>query len=593
MANGQAVRTRLHLFSTTYLHRGLDLRVYSVVTRRRLFCPAPARAHDERFYRSDSTSHGWTGLYDSRPVTRGPLKDASSLGVPCITPRSLKDHLDQFVVGQDRAKRALSVAVYNHYQRVQELERQESEAIEVIARQSRRSRSQHVHIFEDHVPGHPRTIDVWDTGTASLFDSPTLEPAVTSIEKSNIMLLGPSGVGKTLMAKTLSQVLKVPFSISDCTPFTQAGYIGEDADVCVHRLLAAADYDVAKAERGIICLDEIDKIAAARVSHGKDVSGEGVQQALLKIIEGTTLQIQAKNDKTRTSATSPGASNAGASHGASQPPSSKPETYTVRTDNILFICTGAFVGLHKTVLDRVSKGSIGFGATVRANQDLLPHETMIRDADPDLLSSLPARPPSATSHTPATPKEHNILDLVEPTDLQKYGLIPELVGRIPVTCALSALDTAALVRVLTEPRNSLLKQYEQLFQLSSIDLRITSAALQHVAATAHEMGTGARGLRSVLERVLADAMFETPGSAIKYVAVTEAVARGEESALYFGRDDKNAFVNLVAREEDEWEAGRQGAVETEAERRARLNSRGGAATTFEEYRQKTSAAGSG
>ena len=436
------------------------------------------------------------------------------------------------------------------------------------------------------------------------------------------MLLGPSGVGKTLMAKTLARVLEVPFTMSDCTPFTQAGYIGEDADVCVQRLLAAANYDVAKAERGIICLDEIDKIATAKVSHGKDVSGEGVQQALLKIIEGTTLQIQAKAERNSSGRSSSSPSSASPTNsplggGMSQQPA-KSETFNVRTDNILFICTGAFVGLHKHILDRISKGSIGFGANVRASpnsDDSGAHETtLVGDHDlfqkhlPYFVAPPPSSHDSDTGYPTNSPHHgamdavsgkkatFNTLDLVEPQDLQKYGLIPELIGRIPISCALSALDTAALVKVLTEPRNSLLRQYEQLFQLSSIELRFTTGALHAVAETAEKMGTGARGLRTVMERLLGDSMFEAPGSSIKYIAVTEDVARRKCAAVYFNRDGKSRFHTLIARDEEEWEENHRAdhlepVAETEWEKRARINSQGGAATTFEEYRQKAHAAG--
>lgn len=607
---------------------------------RRQISTTSRRCSAGQFHRSDFTGHGYTGLYDDGP-TEGPLKDASNIGVPRVTPRTLKQHLDQFVVGQERGKKVLSVAVYNHYQRIQELERQDEEVAELLAQQARRERGRDsTHPIEgiesgnrafirhvsdpttDEFPGQQRTVNVWNPNapskppppppaSPSLGQSPILDASPLTIEKSNIMLLGPSGVGKTLMAKTLARVLEVPFSMSDCTPFTQAGYIGEDADVCVQRLLAAANYDVAKAERGIICLDEIDKIATAKVSHGKDVSGEGVQQALLKIIEGTTLQIQGKQERG-----APGGSGRGPGVSAGGSPtnsplggggglgqqSGKPETYNVRTDNILFICTGAFIGLHRMILDRISRGSIGFGANVRANPtaDGSPDQTTLKGEDELFRKHLPfysAPPPRSDEiEGQGAGKEeatYNTLDLVEPSDLQKYGLIPELVGRIPISCALSSLDTAALVKVLTEPRNSLLRQYEQLFQLSSVELRFTSPALHAVAEAASEMGTGARGLRTVMERLLADAMFETPGSSIRFVAVTDDVARRRCGPLYFARDGKAKFTGVIAREEEEWEEQRRAGDgnESDFERRARANSEGGAATTFEEYRQKTRAAG--
>ncbi|KAL1306590.1 hypothetical protein AAFC00_005274 [Neodothiora populina] len=595
---------------------------------RRTFCATACVAQEGgsgRYSHTDFTS-GFTGLYESGP-TQGPLRDTSNIGVPRITPRVLKDHLDRFVVGQARAKKVLSVAVYNHYQRIQELQRRDDEEEELLEQQARRGLPSR-HPVEDEFPGQQATVNVWPPPSTSASSGKTIGPtplnddSPMSIEKSNIMLLGPSGVGKTLMAKTLARVLEVPFSMSDCTPFTQAGYIGEDVDVCVQRLLAAANYDVSKAERGIICLDEIDKIATAKVSHGKDVSGEGVQQALLKIVEGTTLQIHARAERAAPART-PMLTNSPLNQQQQQPPG-KTEIYNVRTDNILFICTGAFVGLHKQILDRISKGSIGFGANVRASpsssEETGAHDTMLSGNDelfqkhlPYYLPPPPTPPPPLPSNspqkdktpkkTPRKPSTYNTLDLVEPQDLQKYGLIPELIGRIPISCALSALDISSLVKVLTEPRNSLVKQYEQLFALSSIELRVTSAALHAIATTASAMGTGARGLRTVMERLLSDAMFETPGSAIKYVAVTQAVATRKSPAFYFTRDGRSRFLALVAADEEDWAEKRRLEKESEgedeedadeesdSERRARVNSQGGAATTFEEYRQKAHAAG--
>ena len=439
---------------------------------------------------------------------------------------------------------------------------------------------------------------------------PLFDPSPLSIEKSNILLLGPSGVGKTLMAKTLARVLEVPFSMSDCTPFTQAGYIGEDAEVCVQRLLAAANYDVARAERGIICLDEMDKIATAKVSHGKDVSGEGVQQALLKIIEGTTLQIQAKAERGSSSNTPNNTRGAqgyptnsplsGGNMSSGQQSASggqKGETYNVKTDNILFICAGAFNGLHKMILDRISKGSIGFGATVRSppgtSSDTSLHETVLEGEDELFEKHLPyyTSPPTTSDPFPSASgakRTYNTLDLVLPQDLQTYGLLPELVGRLPIACALSSLSTQALVQVLTEPRNSLLRQYEALFSLSSIELRFTTPALHVVAASASKMGTGARGLRTVMERLLADAMFEGPGSGVKFVLVTEAVAERKSGPLYFPRGQQGRFHGLIAAEEEAFEEGRRRRRE---EKEVGQVGEGGGVRSFEEFRQKESAAG--
>ena len=471
----------------------------------------------------------------------------------------------------------------------------------------------------DEFPGHNQTVKASTPKTqetpqqqqqqqqpVELVDSSPLQ-----LEKSNILLMGPSGVGKTLMAKTLARVLSVPFSISDCTSFTQAGYIGEDAEVCVHRLLAASNYDVEQAERGIIVLDEVDKIAAAKVSHGKDVSGEGAQQALLKIIEGTTVQVQAKQERNSSSphaggggTTTPntypsnsplgnppysppypgaGGGGGGMGSGGAGPgggPSPKGEIYNVRTDNILFIFSGAFVGLHKVIMDRISRGSIGFGQPMRSASAIMsrsndrpgaapgssgePQEPIpiLPGSEEESLykTHLPFFTPAAaeTASCPdAEPTYFNALDLATPTDLQSYGFIPELVGRIPVTAALGTLTHNLLLRILTEPRNSLLAQYTTLFSLSGIELRFTTAALHRIASNAFKMGTGARALRTELESILGDAMFETPGSSVKFVLVTAAVAQRNERAVYLARGQGSRFHSMITAEESEWEQQQQ------------------------------------
>jgi ATP-dependent Clp protease ATP-binding subunit ClpX len=416
------------------------------------------------------------------------------------------------------------------------------------------------------------------------------------------------------MAKTLARVLSVPFSMSDCTPFTQAGYIGEDAEMCVHRLLAAANYDVEQAERGIICLDEVDKIATAKVSHGKDVSGEGVQQALLKIIEGTTIQVQAKPERHASRAGGngsyhpngpPGGGPPYSSSSGSGPPPAKGEVYNVRTDNILFIFSGAFVGLNKVVMDRLSKGSMGFGQPVRASSSSTDGR-----GQPANNAPIPVLPgseeealykkylPFFTSATPASADEpiyFNPLDLLTPNDLQAYGFIPELVGRIPVTTALSQLTHSLLLRILTEPRNSLVAQYTTLFSLSGIELRFTTPALHKIAANALAMGTGARALRTELETILSDAMFEAPGSSVKFVLVTEAVAERKEKPVYLGRGQGGRFHSMIATEESEWEEKMQREKkEKEEEKKKKKKRESGGVSSFEEYRKSASTAmGSG
>ncbi|KAJ5143892.1 uncharacterized protein N7515_002679 [Penicillium bovifimosum] len=533
-----------------------------------------------QFNRSEFTSQPFTGSYEPGVPTPGPLGSTPAFGAPRITPKVLKRYLDQYVVGQDRAKKVLSVAVYNHYQRVQELLRRADEAAEALAKRQRREALES-HASDDDFPVPHKTVGIPQTPRSrqnTPLELPNLaDTSPLELEKSNILLLGPSGVGKTLMAKTLARVLSVPFSISDCTVFTQAGYIGEDAETCVHRLLAAADYNVEQAERGIIVLDEVDKIAAAKVSHGKDVGGEGVQQALLKIIEGTTVQVQAKPEKNPRAASPPNSypSNSPLGNGTFQPNSPNPpvkgEVYNVRTDNILFVFSGAFVGLHKTIMDRISRGSIGFGQPVRPPSTTSDFPGSANTSPSQPLPILPGSEEEAlykkhlpffTSATPAgsgaEPTYFNALDLLTPSDLQSYGFIPELIGRIPVTAALSTLSQHLLVRILTEPRNSLLAQYTTLFSLSGIELRFTTPALHKVAANAFTMGTGARALRTEMETILSDAMFEAPGSSVKYVLVTKAVAERKEKPIYLARGQGGRFHAMISAEESQWEEKNRG-----------------------------------
>lgn len=544
-----------------------------VPVQRAFSSPSTSFPTFSQFNRSDFTNQPYSGSYEPGLPTSGPLGSVPAFGVPRITPKVLKQYLDQYVVGQDRAKKILSVAVYNHYQRIQELQRREEETSEILARRMRRKAAEG-RSLDDEPSSQSQMLDL-NSPTSSLEPPDIVDPSPTQLEKSNILLLGPSGVGKTLMAKTLARVLSVPFSISDCTPFTQSGYIGEDAETCVQRLLVAADYDVEQAERGIIVLDEVDKLAAVKVSHGKDVGGEGVQQALLKIIEGTTIQVQAKPER--------GAPRAGNTPNNSYPsnstlgnhpyssssggsPPTKGEVYNVRTDNILFILSGAFVGLNKLVMDRISRGSIGFGQPVRAAPRLGNTSGTSSSAQQQLVPILPGSEeeklykkhlPFFNSVSPESsnngPVYFNALDLLTPTDLQSYGFIPEFIGRIPVTAALSTLTQPLLLRILTEPRNSLLAQYLTLFSLSGIELRFTTPALHKVASSAFEMGTGARALRTEMETILSDAMFEAPGSSVKFVLVTEAVAARKEKPVYLSRGQSGRFHAMISAEESQWE----------------------------------------
>ncbi|GAA5999190.1 uncharacterized protein JCM10292_001654 [Rhodotorula paludigena] len=362
-------------------------------------------------------------------------------------------------------------------------------------------------------------------------------------EKSNVLLLGPTGVGKSLLARTLAQALDVPFVSVEATGMTSAGYVGEDVENCVARLVEAADGDVEKAGHGIVFIDEIDKISSAG-GVTRDVGGEGVQQALLKLLEGTVVNASEHGYS--------GGGGGGMFGPFRRGPSR--EAVMVDTTNILFIVAGAFVGLEKIIQARIAKGSMGFTARIAPSPSTAHHASSAAPVAPfspqHPSTYLGGGAGAAGAAGGKQPDLSHLLDQCEPSDLASFGLIPELIGRLPITAALRSLTEQDLLRVLTEPKNALVKQYCELFSASGVELRFTTPALRAIAALAVQKQTGARGLRRITENVLLDSMYEAPQSSIRYVLVTASVVNGGEPAHYYSRGLKHAFETDFAAEEN-------------------------------------------
>ncbi|KAL1854864.1 ATP-binding protein [Diaporthe australafricana] len=496
-----------------------------------------------------SFNSGFTSSYDPTDNScRGPIHNIPSFGVPQFYPRDLKTRVDEYVVGQDRAKKTICSAIFNHYQNLRRRrhdQEQDTRLREKLQRQNHSRERDRLepyrdpHPVEDEFPGHYESIQqshrTTDAAAAAEFyipEDPTI-PHRTRIDKSNLLLIGPTGVGKTYILETLSKKLNVPFTICDCNSFTQAGYIGQDVESCIERLLIESNYDTRATENGIVVLDEFDKIARRETTNGRDVGGEGVQQALLKLVEGTKVTINVKDNKSPRSA-APITSNYGSGSSGLAPPtpptSGRTDQYTIDTRNILFVFCGAFVGLEKHILARVSKPSLGFGAEIgggrsskKGNKTVLPRE---------MYSHLPHQPLNATADE-AGSAGFTPMDLTTPDDLQAFGFIPELIGRLHNIISLSPLSQDELFRILTVPRNGLVSQYTALFETYPSRLYFTRRALLAIAERALRNGTGARGLKMEMERVLAEPMYEAP---VQHVLITEACVKGREKAGYWGRD---------------------------------------------------------
>lgn len=478
------------------------------------------------------------------------------------SPKLLKNYLDAYIIGQDTGKKVLSVAVYNHYLRVNDKLKKEAlakkrQSLELNANNIMKngnhpskdrikfdddeelvSQSERMAGLNNIKQQLNRLKEIEKPLPTNIENELSQEDEDLQLSKSNILVVGPSGSGKTLLATTLAKFLDVPIAITDCTQLTQAGYIGEDVEVCIERLLVNADYDVAKAERGIIVLDEIDKLAKPAASIGtKDVSGEGVQQSLLKIIEGHKVEVVVKRPVKKTTDDKNNKSVV-----------KKEESFVIDTSNILFMIMGAFVGLDKHIAQRIEKlknqgkaEPTGDEATKKKKEDEEIRNLRFSNTIKEI--ELP------------NGKSVSALNLTTPSDLVSFGLIPELIGRVPIITALQPLQKDDLFHILREPKNALLDQYEYIFKQFGVRLCVTEKALMKVAQFALKEGTGARGLRGIMERLLLNVNFECPESGISYVLVNESTVdslqqteyslASQVNAKYYSRGQRDDLIHDV------------------------------------------------
>lgn len=498
-----------------------------------------------RFVKCKKCDHFFVVLsdVDTKKSAKESWNDTSEKGLPPPPPKKICNYLSKYVIGQENAKKVLSVAVYNHYKRlsknkihsnsVKPIDQPLGTVMDTRGVSHPYSQRDMLHLaglaptssFGNHLANQQTPAEetiAKSLKPASIHDAIKDEKPEIKLDKSNIVMLGPTGVGKTLLAQTIAKCLDVPFAICDCTTLTQAGYVGEDIESVIAKLVQDAGGNVARAEQGIVFLDEVDKIGAVPGIHQlRDVGGEGVQQGLLKILEGTVVNVPEKNSRKM-----------------------RGETVQVDTTNILFVASGAFNGLDRIISRRINKKFLGFGFPENgegegrraATQAHVKQQNDVDDVEEDNV------------------ERDKFLQEVEAQDLIEFGLIPEFIGRLPVIVSFHSLDVSMLVKILTEPQNALISQYQALFEMDKVELKFAKSAVEAIAKKGIQKKTGARGLRSIVEAILLDPMFEVPGSNVSSVSISEEVVWGKASPIYIMRakefTNPNNDINTGDTDED-------------------------------------------